>query len=72
MKCDFWASFLACIFASPCLGRKPKAKVATCNIKMMAKNKLWLMEDMQRHLFFAKGDQVEKASKKFKSVMHIT
>ncbi len=30
------------------------------------------MEDMQRHLFFAKGDQVEKASKKFKSVMHIT
>jgi hypothetical protein len=29
MKCDSWASFLAYTFASPCLGRKPKAKVMT-------------------------------------------
>jgi len=29
MKCDSWASFLACTFTSPCLGHKPKAKVAT-------------------------------------------
>jgi len=29
MKCDFWASLLARTFASPCLGREPKAKVAT-------------------------------------------
>jgi hypothetical protein len=30
MKCDSWASFLACIFASPCFSRKPKVRVATC------------------------------------------
>jgi hypothetical protein len=30
MKCDFWASLLACTFASPCLGCKPNVKVATC------------------------------------------
>jgi hypothetical protein len=29
MKCDSWASFLACTFASPCLGHEPKARVAT-------------------------------------------
>jgi hypothetical protein len=29
MKCDSWASFLACAFASPCLGHEPKARVAT-------------------------------------------
>jgi len=29
MKCDFRASFLAHIFASPCLGCEPKVKVAT-------------------------------------------
>ncbi len=27
MKCDSWASFLACTFASPCLGCEPKARV---------------------------------------------
>jgi hypothetical protein len=29
MKRDSWASFLARTFASPCLGREPKAKVVT-------------------------------------------
>jgi hypothetical protein len=29
MKCDSRASFLACTFASPCFGRKPKVKVVT-------------------------------------------
>jgi hypothetical protein len=29
MKCDSQASLLACTFASPCLGCKPKARVAT-------------------------------------------
>jgi hypothetical protein len=29
MKCDSWVSFLARTFASLCLGRKPKARVAT-------------------------------------------
>jgi hypothetical protein len=29
MKCDSQASFLAYTFASPCLGREPKAKVMT-------------------------------------------
>jgi hypothetical protein len=29
MRCDSWASLLALTLASPCLGRKPKAKVAT-------------------------------------------
>jgi hypothetical protein len=29
MKCDSQASLLACTFASPCLGREPKAKVVT-------------------------------------------
>jgi hypothetical protein len=31
MKCDSWASFLTRTFASPCLGREPKAKVVTSN-----------------------------------------
>ncbi len=29
MKCDSQASFLARTFVSPCLGREPKAKIAT-------------------------------------------
>jgi len=29
MKCNSWASFLARAFVSPCIGRKPKAKVTT-------------------------------------------
>ncbi len=29
IKCDFWASFLACIIGSPCIGHEPKAKVTT-------------------------------------------
>jgi len=29
MKCDSWAPFLAHTLASLCLGREPKAKVAT-------------------------------------------
>jgi hypothetical protein len=29
MKCDSRASFLACNLANPCLGREPKARVAT-------------------------------------------
>ncbi len=29
MKCDSWASFLACTFVSLCFGHKPKVKVAT-------------------------------------------
>jgi hypothetical protein len=32
MRCDFWASFLAHNLASPCLGHKPKVKVATMNM----------------------------------------
>jgi hypothetical protein len=29
MRCDSWASFLAHTLVSPCLGREPKARVAT-------------------------------------------
>jgi len=29
MRCDFWASLLACTLASPCFGYKPKVKVVT-------------------------------------------
>jgi hypothetical protein len=29
MRCDFWASLLARTFVSPCIGHKPKARVAT-------------------------------------------
>jgi len=29
MKCDSWASLLAHNLANPCLGREPKARVAT-------------------------------------------
>jgi len=29
MKCDSWASLLACTFANPCLHCKPKARVVT-------------------------------------------
>jgi hypothetical protein len=35
MKCDFWASFLACTFASLYLGHEPKAKVATIQVTRM-------------------------------------
>jgi len=31
MKCDSQASLLARTFASPCLGHKPKVRVATCS-----------------------------------------
>jgi hypothetical protein len=33
MWCDFRASLLTCNLASPCIGREPKAKVATLKIK---------------------------------------
>jgi hypothetical protein len=33
MKCDSWASFLACTLASPCLGREPKVRAATKRAK---------------------------------------
>ncbi len=33
MKCDSWASFLACTFASLYLGHEPKARVATIGIQ---------------------------------------
>jgi len=29
MRCDSWASLLACNLASPCLGCEPKARVVT-------------------------------------------
>jgi len=32
MKCDYWASLLARTFASPCLGREPKVRVATKDV----------------------------------------
>jgi hypothetical protein len=37
MRCDSWASLLACILASPCLGCEPKVRVVT---KTHHKNKL--------------------------------
>jgi len=37
MKCDSWASILAHTFVSPCLGRKPKARVAIINVQGIAK-----------------------------------
>jgi len=40
MRCDSWASFLARIVASPCLGRKPKARVAT--------NKRWVIHNLNQ------------------------
>ncbi len=35
MGCDFWASFLAHTFVSPCLGCEPKVKVATFDLCTM-------------------------------------
>ncbi len=35
MKCDFRASLFAYTFTSPCLGREPKAKVATMENNIM-------------------------------------
>jgi hypothetical protein len=32
MKCDSPTSLLVCTFASPCLGCKPKAKIATSSL----------------------------------------
>jgi hypothetical protein len=40
MRCDSWASLLACNLASPCLGREPKAKVATNYITKLHKGKM--------------------------------
>jgi hypothetical protein len=34
MRCDSWTSFLAHTLASPCLGYKPEARVATLNYGM--------------------------------------
>jgi hypothetical protein len=34
MKCDSWASFLAHTFASPCFGRKPKARVVIIGVNL--------------------------------------
>jgi hypothetical protein len=39
MKCDSWLSLLAFTFASPCLRRKSKAKVATNMISKKKENK---------------------------------
>jgi hypothetical protein len=38
MKCDSQASFLACTFASPCLGHKPKVRVVTNALLCIFKN----------------------------------
>jgi hypothetical protein len=32
MRCDFWASLLAHTLASPCLSRKPNARVMTSTL----------------------------------------
>jgi len=37
MRCDSWASLLACNLANPCLGREPKAKVATTKVNVIVK-----------------------------------
>jgi hypothetical protein len=36
MKCDFQASFMALTFVSPCLGCKPKVKVAIIRLRNKA------------------------------------
>jgi len=36
MKCNSWASFLACTFVIPYLGRKPKAKVVTLSLESIS------------------------------------
>jgi hypothetical protein len=41
MKCDFQASFLTRTFASPYLGRKPKVRVATCDLTTHMHKKIW-------------------------------
>jgi len=38
MKCDSQASLLACTFASPCLGRKSKARVVIVSEEKMFKD----------------------------------
>jgi len=37
MKCESWASLLARTFVSPCLGRKPKVRVATTFYELLIK-----------------------------------
>jgi len=32
MKCDSWASLLACTFASLCFGREPKVRATTTRV----------------------------------------
>jgi len=48
MKCDPQASLLACNLANPCLGHKPKAKVATSpNLT----NSKCLFGELEKYLF---------------------
>jgi hypothetical protein len=35
MRCDSWASLLACTLASPDLGREPKVRVATLALSLV-------------------------------------
>jgi len=51
MRCDSQASFLACNLASPCLGRKPKARVATM-WRIIISLKHILMWPMKNYIYF--------------------
>jgi hypothetical protein len=40
MRCDSWASLLACTLASPCLGHEPKVRVATLALGLRPRQRL--------------------------------
>jgi len=51
MKCDSWASFLACTFVSPCFSHKPKAKVVTIQASRVVIEQIF----HSSHTFFSKS-----------------
>jgi hypothetical protein len=49
MRCDSQASFLAQTFATPCLGREPKAKVVT-NLKVTLLTIMFVLTKFKKKL----------------------
>jgi hypothetical protein len=67
MKCDSWASFLACTFANPCFGCEPKARVAMPFSKFSFFFKL---SRIIMHVFVINIEQRDKIDNEFINMMN--
>jgi hypothetical protein len=70
MKCDFQASLFAHTFASPCLGHKPKVKVATMWIMQFFSNNQNPLHNPQ-HMGWQKINEVRKINNAIESKKHM-